>query len=114
MMAPIDLDAVQWLHANGQRFSRSGQHQQGLVYVLIANQIAPQNTEVLHTLAQLFDVTGDGPRALAAIEHLTLLQGLTPAQLLLKSRALWNIGQKTMAQQVFQDYQNLQRRIPAL
>ncbi|WP_395598796.1 tetratricopeptide repeat protein [Pseudomonas sp. A1437] len=108
MMTQMDLDSVKWLHMHARRYARSGQHQHALVYGLMANQIAPQNVEILLTLARLFDMNGDGSRALKAIEHLAVLQGLTPPLLLLKSRILWNLGQRDQARQVFGDCLALQ------
>jgi len=99
-----ERDVTQWLHAKGALYARSGQHQKGLAYLLMANRIAPDDINVLRSLAGVFTGHGDGQRALSAIGRLSQLEGPTLSQQLLRCRALWVMGDHVEARRCFRDY----------
>jgi type III secretion protein Y len=100
-----ERDAAELLHALGYLYSHHGHTQRGLVLLLIAARIAPDNIGVLRTLAHGLIADGYGERALAVIERLAMLEPDAPAILqLLKSRALWVSGHKIEARRCFQEY----------
>ena len=100
-----DTDTVELLHALGYLYSQHGQTQRGLVLLLIAARIAPNNAGVLRTLAYALTTDGYGDRALAVIERLAMLEPRwSPTLQLLKSRALWVSGDKIEARRCFREY----------
>jgi type III secretion protein Y len=100
-----ERDAAELLHALGYLYSHHGHTQRGLVLLLIAARIAPDNVGVLRTLAHGLIADGYGERALAVIDRLAALDADSPAILqLLKSRALWVSGDKVEARRCFREY----------
>jgi type III secretion protein Y len=97
-------DAVELLKGMGELYRQSGQAQRGLVMLLIAAHLAPDDPALLRKLAVAFTDAGQAERALHAIERLQTLEGDSPALLLLRSRALWRAARKDEARQCFKDY----------
>jgi type III secretion protein Y len=104
---------VQLLHSLGYLYGRHGQVKRGLVMLLLAASLSPDDTGVLSTLAHVLILNGSWHRALAVIERLQSLGGHDNSSfLLLKSRALWGIGQRSEAKRCFGEYL-AHRREPA-
>lgn len=98
-------DTAELLHALGYLYANHGQTQRGLVLLLIAARIAPNNAGVLRTLAYALTADGYGERALAVIDRLAgLEQEVSPMLQLLRSRALWASGDKIEARRCFRQY----------
>nr|WP_300311861.1 hypothetical protein [Halomonas sp.] len=102
-----DRQAAELLHLLGHLYVKGGERKRGLILLLLAAHMLPTHSGILHSLAQAFISTGDAPRALDAIGRLEYLQGPTPTQRLLQSRALWVAGQADDARQCFRDYLQL-------
>jgi len=99
-------DTVQLLHALGYLYGCHGQARRGVVLLLIAARLAPEDSGVLKTLAHLFVIDGEADRALTVIARLEALDGDGhPALALLKSRALLAAGRTGEARDVFRDFQ---------
>jgi len=104
-MRTRDTDTAELLHALGYLYTHHGQTQRGLVLLLIAVRIAPDDVGILRTLAHALTTNGYGERALAAIDRLAALEpSFPPPMYLLKSRALWACGDKVQARRCFRDY----------
>lgn len=100
---------MQLLHLLGYVYGCHGQAKRGAAYLLIAAQLAPDNTEVLRTLAHLLTLDGAGDKALDTISRLEVLDGSDhPTLPLLKSRALHAAGRKEEARLVFNQFLQLQ------
>lgn len=104
MTAQQDRECVELLNGLGDLYRRTGQPQRGLVMLLIAIQLAPNNTDLLHSLVLAFTDSGDADRALAALDRLVDQQGESASLLLLRSRALWKAARKDEARQCFKRY----------
>lgn len=98
---PLPRDCAQWLHARGQLYARSGQDRRGLTYLLMAYRICPDDIDILRSLIALFTQSGDGRRALNALDYLISLEGEHPCHPLLRSRALWVSGDHAAARECF-------------
>ncbi|WP_122414517.1 tetratricopeptide repeat protein [Pseudomonas viridiflava] len=109
MSASQDRDCVELLKGLGDLYRRCGQPQRALVMLLIAIQLAPADTGLLHSLVLAFTDSGDTRRALAALDRLVSYQGESAALLLLRSRALWKAGSKDEARQCFRRYLSARR-----
>ena len=100
-----ERDASELLHALGYLYSNHGQTQRGLVLLLIAARIAPNDPAILRTLAHALTADGYGERALAVLDRLAALEHEHPSTLqLLRSRALWASGDKVEARRCFRQY----------
>lgn len=98
-------DSLEFLHALGSLYCRAGHHKRGLVFLLLAARMAPDDVAVLHSLAQAFVATGAVPRALAAIERIEdISDDIDPAILRLQSHARWERGEKDEARDAFEAY----------
>jgi type III secretion protein Y len=97
-------DAVELLKGMGELYRRGGQVQRGLVMLLIAAHLSPDDPALLRSLATAFTAGGQPDRALRAIDRLTKIEGDSPDLLLLRSRALWRAARKVEARQCFKDY----------
>jgi type III secretion protein Y len=98
-------DTAELLHALGYLYTNHGQTQRGLVLLLIAARIAPDNAGILRTLAHALTADGYGERALAVLDRLAgLEQEDAPMLQLLRSRALWVSGDKIEARRCFRQY----------
>ncbi|RRV10326.1 type III secretion protein [Pseudomonas sp. v388] len=104
MSAHQDRECVELLNGLGDLYRRTGQPQRGLVMLLIAIQLAPSNTDLLHSLVLAFTDSGDADRALAALDRLVSLQGESANLLLLRSRALWKATRRDEARHCFKRY----------
>jgi type III secretion protein Y len=93
----LQRDCAQWLHSRGQLYARSGQERRGLTYLLMAYRISPDDIGILRSLIALFTQSGDGRRALNALDYLISLEGRQPSHPLLRSRALWVSGDHHVA-----------------
>lgn len=99
-----DRSAAELLHMLGNFYRKSGESKRGLILLLLATHIEPQNTRALHALVQAFVSNGDTLQAINTIDHLSSLQGESDVSMLLKSRALWVGGKYDEARSCFQDY----------
>src|SRR5882672_4535919 len=89
---------VELLHALGHLYAHHGEAKRGLVLLLIAARLAPQDAGVLRTLAHTFLVNRSPQAAAAVIERLLSMDGADhPALALLRSRALWLSGDEAEA-----------------
>ncbi|MGY2196621.1 tetratricopeptide repeat protein [Pseudomonas gingeri] len=103
-MSREDEDLAALLKSMGELYRRNGQTQRALVMLLIAVQVTPGDSELLRNLAMAFTDSGDGVRALAALDRLRDLEGESRGELLLRSRALWVIGNEDDARLCFKRY----------
>jgi type III secretion protein Y len=105
-------DSVEFLHGLGYLYCQAGQPERGLVFLLLAARIAPEDTAVLRSLAAVFVETESASRALTAIDRIEDIEGgSSPSITLLKSRAQWIKGDEDNARETFRDY--LKERQPA-
>ena len=105
-------DSVEFLHGLGYLYCRAGQPERGLVFLLLAAKIAPHETAVLRSLAEVFVETESAARALTAIDRIEDIEGsASPSLTLLKSRAQWIRGEHEQAKKTFQDY--VRERLPS-
>jgi type III secretion protein Y len=100
---------VELLHALGHIHMRHGQRKRGLVLLLIAARLAPDDDSILRTLADAFLIEGSSHNAAAVIDR---LQGMEtqpePTLELFRSHALWLAGHEHEARQTFHNF--LERR----
>jgi type III secretion protein Y len=100
---------VELLHALGHIHMRHGQRRRGLVLLLIAARLAPDDKAILRTLADAFLIEGTARNAAAVIDR---LQGMeappAPTLELLRSHALWLAGHDHEARRTFKNF--LERR----
>lgn len=99
-----EQDSVELLKGLGELYRRSGQSQRALVMLLIAVQMAPNDSALLRSLVMAFTDSGQADRALAALDRLHDAEGESPGLLLLRSRALWSGARKEEARQCFTRY----------
>lgn len=111
MSAREDRECVELLNGLGDLYRRTGQPQRGLVMLLIAIQLAPRDTDLLHSLVLAFTDSGDCDRALAALDRLVDQQGDSANLMLLRSRALWKGGRKDEARRCFKGYLSARRAV---
>jgi type III secretion protein Y len=105
MTVSDDDDSVQLLHLLGHLYSQHGQIKRGVVLLIIAARLAPENANVWRTLAHAFLADGAPDRALVAIGRLRQMSEFgDPALDLLMSRALWASGRPTEARRSFRDF----------
>lgn len=98
-------DSVEFLHGLGYLYCRAGQQERGLVFLLLAAKIAPNETAILRSLAEVFVETQSATRALAAINRIEDIEGGTSPDLtLLKARTQWLRGEHEEASKTFRDY----------
>ena len=102
----IDADSAELMHALGYIYMRSGQKGRGLVFLLIANRIDPDDPGILRTLAAALIENGAGERALGALERLVEIDS-DPSAHLLRARAFWVRDDKPQAYRSFRDYLQL-------
>jgi type III secretion protein Y len=105
MTAPIDSAPVQLLHLLGYLYGQHGETKRGLVLLLIAARLAPDNVGIWRTLAHSFLADGAPDRTIAVIERLRLMDDSgDPALDLLMGRALWACGRRIEARRSFRDF----------
>jgi type III secretion protein Y len=103
-MTPSRDQTVELLHALGHLYARHSQPRRGLVLLLIAARLAPDDEGVLRTLAEAF-LRSQSPQA--AEEVLDRLQSLSGADAmldLLRSRAQWLAGNEREAKRTFRKF----------
>jgi tetratricopeptide (TPR) repeat protein len=105
-MTKADADSAELLHALGYIYMRSGQKGRGLVFLLIANRIEPEDPGILRSLAAALIENGAGERALGALERLMEVDD-DPSAHLLRARAFWILDDKPQAYRCFRDYLQL-------
>jgi|SRR5215471_14479946 len=109
MTGAVDHGSVQLLHALGYLYGQHGESKRGLVLLLIAARLAPDNVGIWRTLAHAFLVDGAPEHTIAVIERLRSMEGADhPVLDLLMSRALWACGRRIEARRSFRDF--LERR----
>ncbi|WP_420850586.1 tetratricopeptide repeat protein [Pseudomonas lutea] len=99
-----EQDCVDLLKGMGELYRRGGQSQRGLVMLLIAVHLAPNDPHLLRNLAMAFTDSDQPERALGALEQLEQVQGVSPGLLLSRSRALWRTGRTESARDCFKGY----------
>jgi type III secretion protein Y len=105
MTVSDDDNSVQLLHLLGYLYSQHGQTKRGVVLLLIAARLAPENASVWRTLAHAFLADGAPDRAIMAITRLRQMsKSDDPALDLLMSRALWASGRPIEARRYFRDF----------
>jgi len=105
MTATTDSTAVQLLHLLGYLHSQHGETKRGLVLLLIAARLAPDNADIWRTLAHSFLADGEPNRTIAVIERLRQMNDSDhPVLDLLMGRALWACGRQTEARRSFRDF----------
>ncbi len=105
-MNRTDADSAELMHALGYIYMRSGQKGRGLVFLLIANRIEPEDPGILRSLAAALIENGAGERALGALDRLMEIDG-DPSSHLLRARAFWVLEDKPQAYRCFRDYLHL-------
>ncbi|MDP9837199.1 type III secretion protein Y [Neorhizobium huautlense] len=105
-MNRTDADAAELMHALGYIYMRSGQKGRGLVFLLIANRIEPEDPGILRSLAAALIENGAGERALGALDRLMEVDA-DPSSHLLRARAFWVLDDKPQAYRCFRDYLQL-------
>jgi type III secretion protein Y len=105
MTVSDDGDSVQLLHLLGHLYNQHGQTKRGVVLLLIAARLAPENADVWRTLGHAFLADGAPDRAIVAIGRLRQMsESDDPALDLLMSRALWASGRSIEARRSFHDF----------
>jgi type III secretion protein Y len=100
-----DQNAKELLHSLSYVYGCQGQTRRALVLNLIAARLAPDDQEVLRTLAYTFLLDGAPDQALEIIERLYAMQEAgEPTLQLLKSQALWAAGRHVEARETFKLY----------
>ncbi|WP_274425121.1 tetratricopeptide repeat protein [Chelativorans sp. YIM 93263] len=99
-------DTVHLLHVLGHLYGSHGQVKRGVAYLLIAVQLAPEDSGILRTLAHLLVRDGEADKALATIERLETMEDTArhPALALLRSRALTLAGRTDEARASFRKF----------
>lgn len=96
--------STQWLCRRARLLSDNGHVSRGLVYQLVAHHMQPDDLHVMHGLAELFALAGDGKRALAATNKMEQ-QGVSAADLaLLRINAYLALGQLDAASALLTRY----------
>ncbi|MQW85730.1 type III secretion protein [Sinorhizobium saheli] len=104
-MTERHADSLEFLHALGSLYCRAGHHERGLVFLLLAARMAPENVAVLHSLAEAFVETDAATRAIAAIDRIEdISEAGDPAVARLRSKAHWLRGQEDRARDAFKAY----------
>jgi hypothetical protein len=104
MTAPNDSAPVQLLHLLGYLYSQHGETKRGIVLLLIAARLDPDNVGVWRTLAHSFLTDGAPNLTIAVIERLRLMDSDHPVLDLLMGRALWACGRRIEARRSFRDF----------
>jgi len=108
----MDLDdqsAVQLLHMLGYLYGQHGDVKRGLVLLLLATRLAPNDVGILRTLVHAFLLDDAPERAITVIERLRSTDEADhPILDLLMGRALWACGRHIEARSSFNDF--LKRR----
>jgi type III secretion protein Y len=100
-----DDGSVQLLHVLGHLYSQHGETKRGIVMLLIAARLDPDNVGVWRTIAHAFLLDRDPKRAIAVIERLRQMDDSDhPALDLLEARALWASGRRIEARRSFRDF----------
>jgi type III secretion protein Y len=100
-----DSAPVQLLHLLGYLYGQHGETKRGLVLLIIAARLAPDNVGIWRTLAHSFLADGAPERTIVVIERLRLMDGADdPVLDLLMGRALWACGRRVEARRSFRDF----------
>jgi predicted Zn-dependent protease len=98
-----DTDSAELMHSLGYIYMHGGQAGRGLVFLLIANRMDPDDPGILRTLAAALIENGAGERALGALDKLMEIDS-DPSAHLLRARAFWVLEDKPNAYRAFRDY----------
>ena len=110
-MTPGRDQTVELLHALGHLYARHSQVQRGLVLLLIAARLAPDDEGVLRTLAEAFLRSRSPQAAGEVIDRLQALGSANQPMLdLLRSRALWLAGNQSEAKRTFRRFLEYRER----
>jgi type III secretion protein Y len=101
----VDQSAVQLLHMLGYLYGQHGDTKRGLVLLLLAARLAPNDVGILRTLVHAFLLDGEPERAITVIERLRSTdEADQPVLDLLMGRALWACGRHVEARSSFHDF----------
>ncbi len=100
-----ERESAEYLHTLGRLYWRAGNLDRGLVFLLLAARVAPDDVTILKTLAVVFIEQGAAARALTTIDRIAGLGEEFELELAaLESRALWTAGQYQEARETFSDF----------
>jgi len=100
-----ERDSADYLHTLGRLYWRAGNLDRGLVFLLLAARVAPDDAAILKTLVMVFIEQGAATRALTTIDRMADLGAEFQLELAaLESRALWTAGQYQEARDAFSDF----------
>jgi type III secretion protein Y len=110
-MATAEQSTVELLHALGYLYGQHGQTKRGLVLLLIAARLDPDDVGVLRTLAHTFVLDSAPDRAVAVLDRLRTMEDADhPVLDLLTARALWVGGSENEARRSFRNFLMNRRR----
>ena len=110
-MVTVDHAGAEVMHVLGYLYAHHGQSKRGLVLLLIAARLAPDDVPILRTLAHTFLIDGSPHHALAVLDRLRTMEGADhPVLHLLTGRALWACGRRLEARSAFNDFLELRNR----
>lgn len=106
-----DRQAARLLRDTGYHYTCGSQKRRGLVMLLLAHRMTPDDPQLLRCLSEAFIAQQNGSRALGVLTELERLEGETDTLRLLRSRALWAAGEYDDARRHFRDYLRLRGTI---
>jgi type III secretion protein Y len=110
-MMTVDHAGAQLMHVLGYLYAHHGQSKRGLVLLLVAARLAPDDVPILRTLAHTFLIDGSPNHALTVLDRLRGMDGADhPVLHLLTGRALWACGRHVEARGAFNDFLELRNR----
>jgi len=110
-MMTVDHAGARLMHVLGYLYAHHGQSKRGLVLLLVAARLAPDDVPILRTLAHTFLIDGSPTHALTVLDRLRGMDGADhPVLHLLTGRALWACGRRVEARSAFNDFLELRNR----
>lgn len=103
-MEDWDSLSTEWLCRRARLLALNGHVRRGLVYQLVAHHMHPVDIDVLHGLAELFAMAGDGTRALTVTNKMEALGVSAPDLALLRINAHLALGQLDTATELLARY----------
>lgn len=99
-----DAMTTRLLQRLAELYREAGDAERSLALLLLADRLAPAQTELRLALAAAFLASGQATRALAALDQLAGQAAERPAVLRLSSQALWALGRRDEARQRLQPW----------
>ena len=109
------LEYREILHVLGYLYLQHAQPGRALALLLLAARDAPDDPELIETLAYAFLANGDARQAYALLERLERVDGSAPAsspRYLLLSRTLLALGHPEQARRLFKRFTDARRAQP--